>query len=472
MSAATAYVLNVPEGRRDIILNYAEENRHDATRYVAEPVPSFSYGSNALVVLACFRDGAITHIADGRKGMSAGTGLARLNMTELQRLERPLPFEELVGLVPAKFRAPLRRILGNGGLLPPKTFAAVVDALTARDPSLAARLARFSENRARAIRGLTSKERENLAVQKESLGLALAIAGVPRAEMLSWSPTPGKPASFLEGLPGARVREDVMIIKDFTSLPGFNAIRDASNVAAMIFENPTDRRQAITVIMANRTPLEQQTGADLIYYNQTYGAFVLVQYKAMEQAKDGAEFRWRDGDQFTQEIERMDALLAELTKCCPDGAPEGYRLCNNPFFLKFCPRVVFNPNDEGLFKGIYLPLDLWKSLYANGRLKGPKGGNVIGFDNVGRRLSNTEFISLVTNSWVGTTIPQSAELEKVIRSVLETGRTVIFAVKRESAPDDLDGTPPTSPVEMPSLRFDDECKADDDFFDFEDAVET
>ncbi len=78
----------------------------------------------------------------------------------------------------------------------------------------------------------------------------------------------------------------------------------------------------------------------------------------------------------------------------------------------------------------------------------------------------------MTNSWVGTTIPQSAELEKVIRSVLETGRTVIFAVKRELAPDDLDGTPPTSPVEMPSLRFDGECKADDDFFDFEDAVET
>lgn len=114
-------------------------------------------------------------------------------------------------------------------------------------------------------------------MQKESLGLALAIAGVPRAEMLSWSPTPGRPASFLEGLPGARVREDVMIIKDFTSLPGFIAIRDASNVAAMIFENPTDRHQALTVIMANRTPLEEQTGADLIYYNETYGAFVLVQ---------------------------------------------------------------------------------------------------------------------------------------------------------------------------------------------------
>ncbi|MGA7804588.1 hypothetical protein [Bradyrhizobium sp.] len=144
----------------------------------------------------------------------------------------------------------------------------------------------------------------------------------------------------------------------------------------------------------------------------------------------------------------------------------------HPFFLKFCPRVIFNPNDEGLFKGIYLPLDLWKSLHASGRLKGPKGGNVIGFDNVGRRLSNTEFISLVTNSWVGTTIPQSAELEKVIRSVLETGRTVIFAVKLEPAPDDSAGTPPTSPVEMLSLRFDDACMPGDDYFNFENAVET
>jgi hypothetical protein len=44
------------------------------------------------------------------------------------------------------------------------------------------------------------------------------------------------------------------------------------------------------------TPVEEQTGADLIYYNETYSAFVLVQYKAMEQAKGGAEFRWRDGD--------------------------------------------------------------------------------------------------------------------------------------------------------------------------------
>lgn len=124
MPAATAYVLHVPEGRRDIILSYAEENRHDATRYVAEPCRAFPTVATRWSCWRAFATGAITHIADGRKGMSAGTGLARLNMTELQRLERPLPFEELVGLVPARFRAPLRRhrriaaakdIRGRGG---------------------------------------------------------------------------------------------------------------------------------------------------------------------------------------------------------------------------------------------------------------------------------------------------------------------------------------------------------------------
>jgi hypothetical protein len=47
----------------------------------------------------------------------------------------------------------------------------------------------------------------------------------------------------------------------------------------------------------------------------------------------------------------MDALLAELAQCGPDHAPEGFRFCANPFFLKFCSRVVFNPDDKGLFSG-------------------------------------------------------------------------------------------------------------------------
>src|SRR5262245_59276638 len=134
------------------------------------------------------------------------------------------------------------------------------------------------------------------------------------------------------------------------------------------------------------------------------------------------------------EIVRMDALLEELAKCPADTEPDGFRLCSNPFFLKFCSRMDFNPDHKGLISGIYLPLDLWKGLNAAGRLTGPSGGKVLSYENVGRRLTHTDFVTLVANSWVGTTIPQSVVLEQVIRSVLESGKTVTFAVKRSPPP--------------------------------------
>ena len=81
---------------------------------------------------------------------------------------------------------------------------------------------------------------------------------------------------------------------------------------------------------------------------------------------------------------------------------------------------------------MYLSLDLWKSLSEYPATKGPRGGRAVSYANVGRRLTNSEFVTLVANAWVGTTVPQSALLEKVIRSVVETGRTVTIAVKTET----------------------------------------
>lgn len=121
----------------------------------------------------------------------------------------------------------------------------------------------------------------------------------------------------------------------------------------------------------------------------------------------------------------------------PDGDdPDGYRFTDNPFFLKFCPRVVFNPDDKGLFKGIYLPLDLWKRADAAGRFKGKRGGKVLTFENVGRRMNNSEFVMLVAGSWVGTTIEQSEALGDLIRTVLATGKTATIAIRHTSEPDE------------------------------------
>ena len=51
------------------------------------------------------------------------------------------------------------------------------------------------------------------------------------------------------------------------------------------------------------------------------------------------------------------------------------------------------------------------------------------------RVGSSSFVTLVAGSWVVTTITQSGSLEKMIRSVLESGRTVTFAIKRGSPPD-------------------------------------
>jgi len=436
--SAAGYVLRVPSTRREVLLE-AENgvSRYRVVPVVAEPVSNFEHSRRApLLVFASFEDGRITHIADGRKGASAGTGLVRLNMQDLKTLVRPIAFDELKSGVPKKLQAHLERVLTRGGILPPKTLDAFVDRIVELDASVSGRLARYSERRHEALRRFEPRAKENLAFQKEALGIALEISGISKDELLAWQPVEGSQQSFLDGLPGAQVREDAMLLADFSTVPGFEAIREVTHYGSKVFEAVENPAVRLTVIMANRLPLEQQTGADLIYFNEAYRSFVMVQYKAMTNGRDQAEFRWQPGDphdQFVKEIARMDALLAELKKIQSGFEPDGYRFSDNPFFLKFCPRVVFNPDDKGLFKGIYLPLDLWKRAYAAGKLKGPNGGNVLTYENVGRRINNSEFVGLVAGSWVGTSIEQSAILGPLIRNVLESGKTVTLAIKQNVA---------------------------------------
>jgi hypothetical protein len=445
MVAAGAYVLLVPNDRRELLLERNDELGFYNRGAIAEPVPRFKHSARApLIVLASFKKGYVTHLADGRKGTSAGTGLIRLNLDNLEELEHAISFKTILKGIPAKFRHHVKNAFDAGGMPPPKSTTALVQEIMRLAPAVAGRLSRYSAARNARIRKLSSEQRKNLAAQKETLSLSLEIAGLPKEEVLNWVPSETPEPTFLEGLNSAVVREDVMLLKDFSNIPGFDAVNGATNVASKTFVDPLDSSRRLTVLMANELPLEEQTGADLIYFNEKYRSFVMVQYKAMESRSGKSEFRWKDGDQLAIEIARMDKILAELTKIPSNTEPNGYRFLTNPFFLKFCSRQVFNPDDKGLFPGMYLPLDFWKSLAGSGQLTGSKGGNVLTFENVGRRLGNDEFVPLVANSWVGTSISQSAIFEKVVRAILETGKTVTFAIKE--GPADEDGAPQTHDI--------------------------
>ena len=237
--------------------------------------------------------------------------------------------------------------------------------------------------------------------------------------------------SFLDGLPSVRLREDPMVVHDLQNLPGFEVIKTYPYGAAVFESEATSER--LTVILANRLPLEEQTGTDLIYFNETYQSFVMVQYKAMEREdrRDGpAEAVYRLPDaQLKEEIDRMDVVLGALKACAPSTDIGGYRLIENPFFLKLCSRLVFNPDDVGLVPGMYLPLDYWKLLEKDPGIRGPKGGLRITYENAKRHFDNTSFTTVVSKAWVGTTPSQSQVLQDVIRVTLEMGKAVAIAIK-------------------------------------------
>ena len=245
-TSVAGYILQVRPSRRAVLLSEMEygDESYRLTPLIAEPVPYFSHTRNApLVVFVSFENDMITHIADGKCGRTAGTGLIRLNLHDVTPLFRPIKFGDLVAGVGTQVRPHLNRIIDEGGRLPPRTFEAVVRRVIELDETTADRLARFTSQHRDAVRRLSSHERFNLGLQKDSVGLALQIGGFSRDELSMWQPIDESPRSFLDGLPGATVREDAMLLRDFSVFPGFKVFD----------ETPITRRRCLRVLMTLRS---------------------------------------------------------------------------------------------------------------------------------------------------------------------------------------------------------------------------
>lgn len=426
MAKASGFVVVLPKDRMGTFLNCATQGQS-----FAEPVPDFQHSRTAPLVCFVIGSGKLAYIGLGRRGVRAGTGLSRLNIDKVESLPGSLSVRKLLNGLPKRVAKIVRKRFQSGGLLTEKGFSAVVETICQLAPQASSLLDRFSKARASRIHQLSVKARANLAQQKEALLTALSIAGISRDPVQEWTPSDKTPVSFLDGLPSVRLREDPMVINDLHNLPGFEVIRTYPYGAAVFESEETSER--LTVILANRLSLEEQTGTDLIYFNETYQSFVMVQYKAMERAdrKSGIPlylYRLPDA-QLKEEIDRMDTVLGTLKTCVPNTDISGFRLTENPFFLKLCPRLVFNPDDVGLVPGMYLPLDYWKLLESDPGIKGPKGGLRITYENAKRHFDNTSFTMVVSKAWIGTTPSQSQVLQHVIRMTLETGRAIAIAIK-------------------------------------------
>lgn len=420
-----AYVLTVAPHRRGPLL-HAWRN---GPRGVSEAVPTFSVGDRPVIVFVSLVEGAITHVAEGRRGTPAATGSVRLHLRGLAELTRPLGFGEFVDPLAPRLRGHLQRALREGGTLPPATGEALVDHMIEADEVVREHLLLRQED-AERFRDFRSSAIQNLGFQKDAVNVALRSAGIETHDLLDWHLVGHSHRRFfLEGLWEARALEDDMVQRDFSNLPDFRRLVTKKPAAVAHFTGKRNPSNRMTIIMASDRPLERQTGVDLIYLNERYRSFTMVQYKAMEREGGKYRFRWQDGGQLDREIQRMKAVWSDIKDEADDDDPHAFRFSRNPFFLKFCRREPFRPDTSGMSKGLYLPLPLWERLYRSGRLTGPRGGNVLTYGQAGRWLSNTEFINLLVRSWVGTSADQTSILESFIERLIADGKAIVCATK-------------------------------------------
>lgn len=422
MSKVAGYILKLTDDRYSSL-------RWNLYNKFVEPVPDFNHSRN--IPLICFitnQSGNITHIGMASRGLRAGTDLSKLNIEEIHKLQNVISATKIADNAHPNVKYNITLKVISGGLLSKKSFEEFLAIFLREAPETVSILGKFTRERRQRIEKLTPSARKSLAEQQEAVLTAMNIAGIDRNQALGWDYTETeKPISFLDGINCIRLREDSMIVNDLNNMPGYNLIK-STKFSSSVFENEETR---LTVLLANRLPLEELLGTDLIYFNENFKCFVMVQYKVME--KESNDYRFRlPNKQLSEEISRMDSILTQIKKINRNDKIDHYRINEDPFFIKICPRLEFDPDNVGLSNGMYIPLDYIKMLEKDKCIEGKWGGKAITYENVGRYFDNTAFKTIVEGGWIGTNPNQSLLVEKIIKDILENKKTVVIAMKKDN----------------------------------------
>jgi hypothetical protein len=373
-----------------------------------------------------FARGQISHVARAEIRYKARTGNDRIDLWKIEKLPQPISAAKLRAALKGSRLGTAKEALKNGGHLPPAAFASVLEALKEIDPE-AAQIADSLYDREGAVDSpVPVQARVNWVLQRDAVVTALDIAKIPREEMSvpAQAPEDTRRAaiSIFDDIQDVRGLEDILVLHDLDGAEGWSFLK-AHRYPAKTFQY---QDTVLTVILANKLPLEEQLGMDLIYVNETLKSVVFVQYKVMKGA-DG-EDGYRPDGQLDVELERMDDLSTILSKAAVDVSCNGYRLSDEVFFLKFC-KGVLEHRDAGMVPGYYLPVGFWKRLAPDPRLKGPRGGIKVTPASLPRYLTATEFKDLVARAWIGTSALRADIIIPLIKMIWRSKRAVTLAIK-------------------------------------------
>ncbi|WP_319779066.1 hypothetical protein [Maridesulfovibrio sp.] len=214
---------------------------------------------------------------------------------------------------------------------------------------------------------------------------------------------------------GHHVLEDNVIIDDARNIHGFKAI-ESSITGRALFRKGDEELEVIT---ANRGPLEEMFGVDMIYINDKLKSITMVQYKMLEEAeaKEIKDWVFRPQKHDFAEISRMK--IPNI-----DGKPSSYRLNSNPFYFKFVKRKVV----ENSHQSFIMSTDHLKQLLDSPDGKGPKGGLRISYNVLdGSYLREKDFIGLIRSGYIGTHGTTTKMLSPIINEAFTGNKALVLA---------------------------------------------
>lgn len=356
----------------------------------------------------------ITHVALYQRRNKATTLDRVIRLSEFESLTE-LPLDALLEEVPSRQRRFVRE-----GSIPPGTWKAVRAALHRLRPEAMEAVRRIESRLGRSVPFSGGAARDSWAMERDAFCFALDLAGVPRRE-LTIADLSEEPAPFLQGLTTQIVREDALIQHDASVFGEWDQIQN-DIVGGAEFRGP--RGERLTIINANRTPIETTLGVDLIYFNHQFESYILVQYKMLRRKGDSPfVYRPTSDKSLESELKRMRQLR-------PGGEPAGnrnYRLGDEFCFLKFCKNEKALRCEPEILEGLYVPLGYWDMLYQSGSLRGPRGGLIVSYESVPRSISARQITDLIKSGWVGSSGQRTEQITDVISCALKEGRSVVMA---------------------------------------------
>ena len=398
---------------------------------ISEPVAEIVLTENErILAFVCLHEREmISHISWGRTGNKAGTKLTKLN------LDRPVKIasinvKELVKRDDWKEFSDFfsDRDVFKGSVDCRDFIQKIRDEFSDVDDYISQTVADYE-----LIDKLSVEARSIVRQEHDAVEMALRIANMIPRSSYDWSPTKqGKSEirSFFTGLQPSGYLEDDIVRWELDKIPGFEVL-DKTVFGHYVLG---DGKTVLHTFHANKNALEKTMGVDLIYFNEQHESFILVQYKMAEPQGGDNVFRFPN-QQLTTEVKRMDAihevLLKEAKNLGGNRLTKDYRITEDPFFLKFCPRDGFDPDANEQVRGMIIPLSMWRDVEGDvsSAFDDPQGGKIFGFENCPRYFDNTGFKSLIQEGWVGTSSVTRAFLEGVVTEIINNGKSLVLAAK-------------------------------------------